>query len=231
MEPRTRANHLAGYVAGTGTRLGPPPAHAAAVVVAVHGRSSSPVHLVEHLVSRVGQDDQTGDPDGDTAEIAWIMPRAEGDTWYPISGLAPISENQPALDDALSVMAAIEAELDGVDPARVMWMGYSQGGCLVAEHLARNPRRWGAVVILTGCMIGPPDDELTVAGSFDGTPAYFSNGDADAWVPLRRTEATAECYRAAGADVTVDVFPGREHEISEAEIGRVRAMLDRVTQQ
>ena len=59
-------------------------------------------------------------------------------------------------------------------------------------------------------------------------PAYFSNGDADDWVPLWRTQASADQFAAAGADVTVDVFPGRPHEIGDAEIVRVQAMLDRV---
>jgi phospholipase/carboxylesterase len=212
--------HLAGYLAGTGTRLGPAPTDAAAVVIAVHGRALSPQHMIDNVVTRV-----TVDP-GD--QITWILPQAEGATWYPLGFLAPIDDNQPSLDDALSVMATIQTQLAGVDPARVVWLGYSQGACLVAEHLARHPQRWGAIAVLTGGMIGPPDHPLAIDGSLDGTPAYFSNGDADEWVPLWRTEATADRFRAAGADVTVDVFPGRAHEIGDAEVARVQALIEGV---
>ena len=185
------------------------------MVVAVHGRALSAAFMVENLVDRLDSER--------AGQVAWILPEAEESSWYPLGFLAPLADNQPALDDALSVMAAIEDELADVDPARVVWLGYSQGACLVAEHVARHPRRWGAIVVLTGGMIGPADTELTVAGSFDGTPTYFSNGDADEWVPLWRTEATAEQFRAAGADVTVDVFAGRAHEIGDAEVARVQA--------
>jgi predicted esterase len=201
-------------------RLGPAPTDAAAVVVAAHGRGQSPAYMIDNLVSRL--DGARRD------EISFILPEAEGNAWYPMGFLAAIADNQPSLDDALSVMRAIEAELDDVDPARVVWLGYSQGACLVAEHLARHPRRWGGAVVLTGGMIGPADHDLTISGTFDGMPAYFSNGDADDWVPLWRTQATAEQFSAAGADVTIDVFPGRGHEIGDAEIGRVQTVLDRV---
>jgi predicted esterase len=123
-------------------------------------------------------------------------------------------------------MAIMADELADIDPRRVVWVGYSQGACLVAEHLARHPRRWGGVAILTGGMIGPADIPLSIAGNFEGMPAYFSNGDADDWVPLWRTQATADAFSAAAADTTVDVFPGRAHEIGDAEISRVRALLD-----
>jgi phospholipase/carboxylesterase len=217
-DPSTR--HLAGYRAGTGMRLGPDPSSAAAVVVAVHGRALSAAYMVEHLVSRLALEEDD--------RVAWILPEADGATWYPLGFLAPLADNQPSLDDALSVMAAIEAELSGVDPTKVIWLGYSQGGCVVAEHVARHPRRWGAIAILTGGMVGPADHPLTIAGSLEGTPTYFSNSDADEWVPLWRTEATADAFRSATADVTVDVFAGRPHEIGDGEIARVRALIEAV---
>lgn len=212
-----RESHLGSYLAGSATRLGPAPTDASVVVVAVHGRALSPAHMVEHLVSRLGDDRD---------DIAWILPVATDNTWYPMGFLAPFADNQPALDDALATMAIIAEELTNVDPRRAVWIGYSQGACLVAEHLARHPKRWGAVAILTGGMIGPPDQALSVSGTFDGMPAYFSNGDADDWVPLWRTQATADTFSSAGADTTVDVFPSRAHEIGDAEISCVRALLD-----
>lgn len=212
-----REGHLESYLAGSATRLGPAPADASVVVVAVHGRSLSPAHMVEHLVSRLGDDRD---------DIAWILPVATEHTWYPVGFLAPFADNQPALDDALATMATIAEELVDVDSRRVVWVGYSQGACLVAEHLARHPQRWGAAAILTGGMIGPAEHPLSVSGPLHDMPTYFSNGDADDRVPLWRTQATADAFRAAGANTTVDVFPGRAHEIGDAEISRVRALLD-----
>ena len=59
-------------------------------------------------------------------------------------------------------------------------------------------------------------------------PAYFGVGEVDEWVPEPRVTATAEAYRAAGADVTEDVFPDHVHEISSAEIERGIHLLNSV---
>ncbi|MGD9701956.1 MAG: alpha/beta hydrolase [Acidimicrobiia bacterium] len=202
------------HVAAGVERFGPAPADAAAVVVAVHGRGQAPAYLREHLVAPVGR-----------ADIAWLLPAAAGQTWYPLGFLAPLADNQPALDHAIAAIAAIDSELAGLDQRRIVWAGFSQGACLVTEYLARHPRRAGGLLALTGGMIGPEGTVLTVAGSFDGMPAYFGVGDADDWVPLWRVQESADAYRAAGADVTVEVFPGLPHEISPREIDHARALL------
>jgi len=199
-------------------RLGPAPADAAVVVVAVHGRAQSPAYLREHLVAPIGRSD-----------IAWLLPAAADQSWYPLGFLAPLADNQPSLDHALALMAAIDDELSGLDQHRVVWAGFSQGACLITEYLARHPRRAGGVIALTGGMLGPPETALTVAGSFDGTPVYFGTGDPDDWVPVWRVRETASAYRTAAADVTLEVFAGRAHEIGGPELDHVRALLDAVT--
>lgn len=213
-------HHLAIHRSGGALRLGPSPVDAAAVAVAVHGRSLSPEYMVEHLVRRV----QSAHPD----EIAWVLPRADQSSWYPAGFLSPMHENQPALDDALAVMREIEGELASIEARRVVWIGFSQGACMVAEHAARSPKRWGGLAVLTGGLISALGEELG-AGTFDGMPAYFSNGDDDSWVPAWHTQATAEQFRRAGAQVHVDVIAGRAHEISDLEVERVRALVDGAT--
>lgn len=195
-------------------RFGPAPADAAVVVVAVHGRAQSPAYLREHLVAPIGRSD-----------VAWLLPVAADQTWYPLGFLAPLADNQPSLDHALAAMAAIDDELSELDQRRIVWAGFSQGACLITEYLARHPRRAGAVIALTGGMLGPPGTTLTVAGSFYGTPAYFGTGDPDDWVPAWRVSETADAYRAAAADVTLEIFPGRAHEIGGAELEHARALL------
>jgi phospholipase/carboxylesterase len=199
-------------------RRGPPPADAALVVVALHGRNQSPGYMVENLVDPLAADHGRDD-------IAWLLPAAPGGTWYPNRFLSPLADNQPALDDALAALTGVEAELAGRDPRSVVWCGFSQGACLVSEHLARRPRRWGGLLALTGGMIGPRGTELNVAGSFAGMPAYFGVGDSDDWVPVWRVEETAHAYRRAGAVVELDVFAGRPHEISRTELVRAARLL------
>ena len=52
----------------------------------------------------------------------------------------------------------------------------------------------------------------------------------DAWVPLYRSEETAEALRGAGADVTVEIYEDKEHHINDAAIESIRSLLERVAE-
>ena len=205
---------------------GAPLADATLVVVAVHGRGQSPEYLVENLIKPLDRRDFS------CTNTAWVLPAADGGTWYPLGFMAPIADNQPRLGYALDVMVDIASELtEGSSPrspSQIVWAGFSQGAVLVTEHIARRPRRWAGLICLTGGMIGPADNELRVAGPLSEMPAYFSNSGVDEWVPLSRTEASAEAFRAAGADVEFEIIPDRPHLISPTEIDSVARFLRRV---
>lgn len=200
---------------------GPAPSDADVVVVAVHGRGQSPDFMVEHLVRHL-----------DESSTCCILPAAHENTWYPLGFLAPTADNEPRLGQALEVLDRVAAMLADVPPARIVWAGFSQGACLVSEWVARHPRRWGGLAALTGGRIGPVGTDLSIVssdaggGGLAGMPAYFGVGDPDEWVPVHRVHDTAAAYRAAGAQVTVEVFPRKPHEISAAEVERVRALVD-----
>jgi phospholipase/carboxylesterase len=197
---------------------GPDPRDADLVVIAVHGRNQSPGYLLEHLVEPVVVA-------GGLQGVSWLLPTAAGQSWYPQGFLAPFEQNQPSLDFTREAMDAVLASLEGTDRRRIVWAGFSQGACTVCDVIERHPDRWGGLLAFTGGLIGPPGTAMWLPDLLDGMPAYFGVGEADEWVPLWRVEETAEAFRAAGADVTLDVFTDREHVIREAEIERVRALL------
>ena len=195
-------------------RLGPEPADAAVTVVAVHGRGQTPQYMIEFLVKRIA------DP-----AVSWILPAAADQSWYPNGFMVPIAQNQPMLDHALEVMAGLEQTLADVPPEKVVWAGFSQGACVACEHVARHPLPRGGLLVLTGGRIGPPGTDLAVGGDLEGMPAYFGTGDSDAWVPVGRVVETANAFASAGAAVTVDVFSGRDHEISDDEVRRAAEVI------
>lgn len=49
-------------------------------------------------------------------------------------------------------------------PERIVLAGFSQGGCLVAVLLARTPRPYAGVAILTGALIGPSRSSRALLG-------------------------------------------------------------------
>lgn len=197
-------------------RIGASVDEARLVVVLLHGRDQDPGYMEEHVVRRVG----------DTS-LAWLAPAAPDRTWYPQRFLAPIEDNQPWLGQADDRLHRLTEALGraGVADERILWCGFSQGACLACHHVARAPRRWAGLVAFTGGLIGPPGTAFRLDAGFAGMPAYFSTGEADDWVPADRVRETGEAFAAAGADVTVDIVPDRDHEISHAELTRARPLF------
>ena len=142
----------------------------------------------------------------------------------------------PAIDGGVAVAAeGIENEEvcrlvwgEGVPPERTVWLGFSQGACLVTEWVARHPARWGGLVALTGGHIGPPGPIRSIAGAFEGMPAYFGVAIGDEWVPLERVQESASMFARAGAHVHLEIFPSDRHEIrpdETAAAGRIIGAL------
>jgi len=94
---------------------------------------------------------------------------------------------------------------------------FSQGACLTLEYVARYAKRYGGVVAFTGGLIGESVDTVNYQGDFAGTPILITSGDADPHVPLERIEESADLLRQLGAEVTVQIYPGKPHSISADE--------------
>jgi predicted esterase len=163
--------------------------------------------------------------------VAGVLPEAAGRTWYPQSFLAPLEANQPWLDSALEFLELVVAEVlaRGVPSRRVGLLGFSQGACLALEYTARHPRRYGAVVGLTGGLIGPPEMPRQYAGSLEGTPIFLGSGDPDPHVPFARVEETLEVLEKMGGVVEMRRYPGLPHGINEEEMEVTRGMVERMT--
>jgi phospholipase/carboxylesterase len=56
-------------------------------------------------------------------------------------------------------------------------------------------------------------------------PVYLSGADADPWIPVVAFSQAAGDLTKARARLRVDSFPGREHEVSDTEIGILSSML------
>ena len=194
---------------------GPAPEQAAATLILIHGRGAT----AESILSLYDELSVGG--------LAAIAPQAAGNTWYPQSFLAPLEANQPYLDSALGRLDALVADLlsRGVPSERIAILGFSQGACLTTEYAARHPRRYGAIIGLTGGLIGPPGTPREYPGSLAGTPVFLGSGDPDPHVPFARVRETEAVFRDMGATVEVRRYPGMPHTINEDELEACRALL------
>ena len=197
---------------------GPAPEAAAATLVLIHGRGAS----AESILSL---HDALGLPN-----LAAVAPQAAGYTWYPQSFLAPIEANQPYLDSALRKLDTIVTEFlaRGVPSERIAILGFSQGACLASEYVARHPRRYGALMALTGGLIGPPGTARNYPGSLAGTPVFLGTSDPDPHVPFERVRETQDVLATMGASVELRRYPGMPHTINEEELEVCRDLLNSV---
>ena len=157
---------------------------------------------------------------------AYLAPQAAGNAWYPNPFTAPIESNEPYLSAALDMLKRLlERVVATVPTERVVLLGFSQGACLTMEFAVRNARRYGGVVGLSGGLIGPDGTPRDYPGSFEGTLAFLGCSDVDPHIRKDRVEEAAEVLKRMGADVTMRLYPGMGHTISEDEIEKVRELV------
>jgi predicted esterase len=196
-------------------REGPEPSAARLAVILVHGRGASAADIMG-LARELR-----------ISDVAYLAPQAAGSTWYPYSFLAPMADNEPGLTSALRVIDTLVGGLDAqhVPAARIGILGFSQGACLTLEYAARHPRRYAAIVGLSGGLIGPPGTPRTYGGSFDAAPVFLGCSDTDAHIPLERVHESADVFRRMGASVDERIYQRMGHTINADEIAAVHRLL------
>ncbi|WP_267643092.1 alpha/beta hydrolase [Haloarchaeobius amylolyticus] len=159
--------------------------------------------------------------------VAFLAPQAQRGTWYPNSFMAPIESNEPYLTSALqAVEDAVETAREaGIPYDRIALMGFSQGACLASEYVARNARRYGGLMALSGGVIGPEGTPRDYEGSLEGTPVFLGCSDVDPHIPLERVEETTQVFERLDADVTERIYQGMGHTVNEDEIEHVRDIV------
>jgi len=160
--------------------------------------------------------------------FAYLAPQAAQSQWYPYRFMEPLERNEPWLSWALAKLAGILGQIAaaGIGPERTIILGFSQGACLSLEFAARNARRYGGLVGLSGGLIGPDDTPRTYPGSLAGTPVFLGCSDSDPHIPQTRVDETATVLRALGGEVTERIYPNMAHTVNRDELRAVREIMD-----
>jgi phospholipase/carboxylesterase len=199
----------------TPLRLGVPVAKAQVICVFVHGRSQSPEAMQESVIRHLA-----------TPGVAYVLPRAAVGSWYGARAMDALTdETRTALAGALAalggVIEAVRAEAPSVP---VLLAGFSQGACLSLEYAFAQGAWHGALAAFTGCRVGSVGDDRPAA-ALTGLPVYLTGADADPWIPVSAFAEATSALGHARARLRADLFPGRGHEVSAAEISILDAML------
>jgi phospholipase/carboxylesterase len=189
---------------------------AAVAAVLFHGRDQDAEWMLD-VARRIDLDDA----------VSYILPRAAERSWYPGRFYDPMEDNEPWLGWSLqAIEAAVALAASRARPrSRIALVGFSQGACILAEHLARRPEPYGATAILTGALFGTPDLERVPVGSLDGLPMFFGIAEKDDWIPIEAVRDTVAAFQRAGARCELRVYDDEEHGVNDDEVAAVRGLL------
>ncbi|MCY4731097.1 dienelactone hydrolase family protein [Natronomonas gomsonensis] len=197
---------------------GAPPKVAENAVVMLHGRGST----AQSILALIDEFLQHG--------VMYLAPQAAHNSWYPRSGYAPLEDNEPWFSSALDHVArAIDVAADtGISPEQTLLLGFSQGGCLASEFVARNPRQYGGLVVLSGSLLGEETRE-EYEGSINGTPVFLGCSSDDPYVAAEQVNDSAELFERLGGDVTSKLYDGLGHAINDDEIQTINTFIERLS--
>ena len=187
------------------------------VLIMLHGRGGSAEEILS-LSSYL-----------DVKDFTLLAPQATNNTWYPYSFLSPPAQNEPWLSSALSLLKDLLDDIysKGIAPGNIYFAGFSQGACLTLEFVTRNADKYGGVVAFTGGLIGDKIIEENYKGDFQGTPIFIGTSDPDPHVPVERTIESSDIVKRMNASVTLKVYPGMGHSISQNEIENANQLVFR----
>jgi len=160
----------------------------------------------------------------------WIAPYADQGLWYPGRFMEPLESNEPFLTRSVErCHRLVEDACEGgrLSPNQLFIVGFSQGACIAVEYALRHPGCCAAIVVFSGCLMGPAGTHWTPANgkTLHGLRVFISGSDMDEWIPEERTRQTAMVLRNLGAEVEMHVYPSRPHIVSNLELFEARSFL------
>jgi phospholipase/carboxylesterase len=162
----------------------------------------------------------------------WLSPRApltlgEGFEWYRLEAVG--APNQATFASALMALNRFVTEALAaypIDPARVVLLGFSQGGMLAHSLALTQPGRVAGLIAhssylpLNAIQSSFHVDEAGVRGK----PCLVLHGTRDPVIPVDWGRAARDTLMELGAAVDYLEFPGG-HQMTEASLAKMREWL------
>jgi predicted esterase len=144
--------------------------------------------------------------------------------------MEPLESNEPFLTrsvDRCHRLIQDAGEGGRLGPQQLVIVGFSQGACIAVEYALRYPGCCAAIVVFSGCLMGPPGTDWRPANgkTLDGLRVFLTGSDMDEWIPEDRTRQTAQVLTNLGAEVEMHIYPSRTHIVSNLEISTARSFL------
>jgi len=148
-------------------------------------------------------------------------------SWYDIYGLAPNVPEDAAgiVESSRRIHRYVAREQEaGIDPARIVLAGFSQGGAIALHSALRFPARLGGVLALSTYL--PLRERVVPEASAANRdlPILMCHGRFDPVLPLQFGEWSRDALLALGYPVEWIAYP-MQHEVCLPQIADVAAWL------
>jgi len=149
--------------------------------------------------------------------------------WYDIFQLGGGREDEDGIRASQLLLEGLVAreESRGIDTARIVLAGFSQGGAIALQTALRHPKRLAGILLLSTWLplAGTVADERQRA-NFE-TPIFMAHGTHDDMIAIGRAEASRDALKAMGYHIEWHGYP-MGHEVCPEEIAALGAWLGEV---
>jgi phospholipase/carboxylesterase len=148
--------------------------------------------------------------------------------WYDIAALdfGPGSEDEAGIRASSDLLGALMAQenVRGIDDARIVLAGFSQGGAIALHRGLRHPRRLAGILALSTYLPMAAGLATESAPANRATPIFMAHGWRDAVIPFEFGQKSARQLMGAGYAVDWHAF-AMEHGVCAEELTAIGEWL------
>jgi len=150
--------------------------------------------------------------------------------WYDIAmnDIARLPDEAGIRASQLAIERLVARERErGVDSARIVLAGFSQGGAIALQAGLRHADRLGGIVALSTYLALQESLAAEAAAANRATPIFMGHGTEDPIVPIALAESSAQALRAHGYAVEWHTWP-MPHAVCAEEMHAIAQFLARI---
>jgi phospholipase/carboxylesterase len=149
--------------------------------------------------------------------------------WYDILRLDGGAEDDAGIRASQGLVEALIAEevKKGIEAARIVLAGFSQGGAIALHTALRHPAPLAGVLALSTYLPLNRTVKAEAGEANRKTPIFMAHGQYDDIIPLARAEQSRKILAEAGYDVQWKTYP-MPHSVCAEEIADIASFLVRI---
>ena len=149
--------------------------------------------------------------------------------WYDILAFdIDRDQDEQGIGDSIAqAIALVQREQGrGIDAARILLAGFSQGGAIAMQCALRYPEKLAGLVALSTYMLQEQRLESELSEANRGIPVFYGHGSSDPIVPVRLGQQAVSKLEGLGHPVEWRTYP-MQHSVCPEEIQHLAAWMQK----